>query len=92
MRTFRAANLPLAVAVTMMATGVAASPQTEAKPQLPGAVSAGASYGDARQALLDAGWRPLPIAEYASNMASGFEKLCQTLPETEACTDPHAQR
>lgn len=72
--------------MTMMITAVPASAQTGAKPELPGAVSTGAGYGDARQALLDAGWRPQPTAECASNMGSGFEKLCQTLPETEACS------
>lgn len=86
MRIFLKAGQALAVCVTIVVAAVPVSAQTEAKPELPAVVSAGSGYGDARQALLDAAWRPLPTAECASNMGTGFEKLCQTLPETEACS------
>ena len=86
MRPFLAASQAAAVAVTIIVAVIPAGAQTEARPALPAAVSTGAGYGDARQALLDAGWRPQPTAECASNMGAGLEKLCQTLPETEACS------
>ncbi len=86
MRAFLAARQTVSTFVAMMAASTPAGAQVEAKPEYPAAAAAGLAYGDARQALLDTGWRPQPTAECASNMGVGFEKLCQTLPETESCS------